>query len=171
MSEPDRVQHLGAHVTGPLPEGRMEAPEEVFIAEVRWSPESDTDPECFAHRDPAVLMREVATIVHGELHGSPLYEGAGDFLDSHLPPDQWDSLLTVVKWLRDLAHTTDYPSVTIKAARMALIVTDTPDTPRRDLRAEPSLDDGAGELTADEGPNDAGRSRGGRSGPDAPGLT
>lgn len=149
----------------------MQSPEEVFIAEVRWSPESDTDPECFAHRDPAVLMREVATIVHRELDGSPLYEGAGDFLDSHLPPDEWDSLMVVVRWLRDLTNTTDYPSVTIKPSKMALIVDDTNDSPDVAHRAEPSLDDRAAELTAGDDPTEASWSRGRHSGPDVPGLS
>ncbi|MDN5586115.1 MULTISPECIES: hypothetical protein [Brevibacterium] len=73
MVEPNRARNLGARWLGPTPEEQMKAPEEVFLAEVRWSP--DTDPECFTDPDPLVFMREVATIVHHELQDSPAYEG------------------------------------------------------------------------------------------------
>ncbi|MGO2944077.1 MAG: hypothetical protein ACTIDO_17495 [Brevibacterium aurantiacum] len=148
MVEPDGVRNLGARWLGPLPEGRMEAPEEVFLAEVRWSP--DTAPECFADPDPLVLMREVATIVHHGLQDSPAYEGATGFLDGHAPPEEWDSQMTVVTWLRDLARTTDFPSVTIRPARLARLETSSDPSREFGPREHPVLDGRATELPGDD---------------------
>lgn len=145
----------------------MEAPEEALLAEVRWSP--DTDPECFTDPDPLVLMREVATIVHHELQDSPAYEGATGFLDQHAPPEQWDSQMTVVTWLRDLARTTEFPAVPIRPARLARI--DTSPDPSREFtpREHPVLEERAAELPGNEDATNPSHRRALRPGPDGPG--
>ncbi len=85
-------------------------PPQLSVGVIVWSDTTEDDPTVIAHRSPVTLARMMAETLYEQLHDSPGFEGAAEFLDEHPPPADWTWPEDVDDWLEALRATTPFPA-------------------------------------------------------------
>lgn len=88
-------------------------PRTVGVGVIVWSDDQETEPTIIISPRIVQLTREVATMVWEELHQSDAFQGAEDFLVSHLEPADWGGARQVDEWLDALSEAMPFPQVTL----------------------------------------------------------
>lgn len=91
-------------------EGARTPPVQLFLGVIIWSDDTEQDPTVIADRNPVMLARTMAVMIHDMIEDSHAYAGAPEFLESNPPPQDWILPEDVDAWLEALREATPHPA-------------------------------------------------------------
>lgn len=99
---------------------RSSIPRWLWLGVIVWSDDPEVEPTVIADSSSVLVARAGAVTIHEMLaEDRDGYAGATQFLESHPPPQDWDSPEHVRAWLDALQEATPHPSFSIHTVPVA----------------------------------------------------